>query len=278
MKIWVRKHQKLPECWCCSLWVSKTTSKKTGCNSTTCKRNWVIDCKEPEAALMESFPQMGVNSWERKTAGRNSRDPRAWDKLLTKVIGTAEKKRRICSSFKEKRQLLTTLVQRTGLLPRKGKGYEPWNVYGVSKTDPLLSAARAGNFATAGSSANTGWAHAGPARPQGRDPPPPAGLLCSHKALLVVLGRAGNWWDPHWDRAGTRGGRKGGGSAPPMAWFARSWSGRLLFSCVRRVMLSIFELIFDAEQVHLLSANGSISFIVTLFSSFQTCSAKRAQR
>lgn len=74
---------------------------------------------------MESFPQMGVNSWERKTAGRNSRDPRAWDKLLTKVIGTAEKKRRICSSFKEKRQLLTTLVQRTGLLPRKGKGYEP---------------------------------------------------------------------------------------------------------------------------------------------------------
>lgn len=41
---------------------------------------------------MESFPQMGVNSWERKTAGRNTRDPRAWDKLLTKVIETAEKK------------------------------------------------------------------------------------------------------------------------------------------------------------------------------------------
>lgn len=34
-------------------------------------------------------------------------------------------------------------------------------------------------------------------------------------------------------------------------------------------MLSIFELIFDAERVHLLSANGNISFIVMLFPVFK---------
>lgn len=44
-----------------------------------------------------------------------------------------------------------------------------------------------------------------------------------------------------------------------------------LFSsiCCVIVMLSIFELIFDAERVHLLPANGNISFIVTLFPVFK---------
>lgn len=128
--------------------------------SVTCKRNWAIECSELEAALMESFHQMGVNSWKGKTAGRNTRDPRPWDKLLTKEIETAGKCQ-ICSSFKEDRQLLTTVVQRTEWLPKKSKGYEPWNIDGISKTDPLLSAALAGNCAVSGISPDAGLMVAG---------------------------------------------------------------------------------------------------------------------
>lgn len=128
--------------------------------SVTCKRNWAIECSELEAALMESFHQMGVNSWKGKTAGRNTRDPRPWDKLLTKEIETAGKCQ-ICSSFKEDRQLLTTVVQRTEWLPKKSKGYEPWNIDGISKTDPFLSAALAGNCAVSGISPDAGLMVAG---------------------------------------------------------------------------------------------------------------------
>jgi len=79
---------------------------------------------------------------------------------------------------------------------------------------------------------------------------------------LVALGVLG---------PGTRDGGKDGAFALTVVWLARSWCRTLLFSRIGRgiVILSIFELIFDAKRVHLLSANGSISFIVTLFPIFK---------
>ena len=59
----------------------------------------------------------------------------------------------------------------------------------------------------------------------------------------------------------------------PIARFARSRCGSpkafvfLYLMCYCN--LSIFELIFDAERVHLLPANGNISFIVMLFPVFK---------
>lgn len=165
----------------------------------TCKRIWAIECSELEAALMKSFHQMGVNSWKGKTAGRNTRDPRPWDKLLTKEIETAGKCQ-ICSSFKEDRQLLTTLVQRTEWLPKKSKGYEPWNIDSISKTDPLLSAAFTGNCAISGISLDAGLLvagglfHADPTQPCRREQHCQHG--CCSTVPLVTLGTGG--WDMGW--------------------------------------------------------------------------------
>lgn len=67
MKRLVEKNQKLRECWCISVSVSKATSKKMNYISMTCKRNWDIDYYELEADLIKSFQEMWANHWKRET-------------------------------------------------------------------------------------------------------------------------------------------------------------------------------------------------------------------
>lgn len=163
---------------------------------------------------------------------------------------------------------------------KKIKGCEPWNIHSINKTDRLFSAALAGTLPLLGARRmeENQWLEVSPnwsctIRQKGTSTDAKAAPSKALLVLLLQLGCIGDSQDLPWDCWDSEWWR--GKVALVSPWHslpeASTAAPRLLFSCIWCVivMLSIFELIFDAERIHLLPANGNISFIVMLFPVFK---------